>query len=756
MDPLLLPPEPVLFNELALAGRLTQWAVGVLLLVFFIQLPRFSAHRALLGTWAAAWAALIVGHAYEALGALALLNHIAPPRLLGVMLGVLELPGRLAFLALITMAATGAARRPMSSRRQQQVTAGVVALGLLLTTIDTGTLGRSVHLVATPLLFFGSAQLVLAAARGERERGLSFLAMGMVLFATLSTLFQLADLGEVPWVTEHTMARLHVSSGYALAFATALLGAAVVVLVVQDSVLQATRAREDHLRDVGASEARLKRIIEAAGEAIVTFGPDRRVDMANAAASRLFRFPAGSVVGKRLDDLVDLGETTWTHALAPVLREPPDQVTLTATGRRPADGSFPIEFTVGPLDQEEHPGGGVAIMRDLTQRIAADLERERFERRFAESEKMLAIGRVVSGVAHELNNPLAVVLGQSEEMVTSNVSDEVRGGLQLINEQAHRARHIVKDLLAFVRHREDRRETVSLGDLVARTVVAQASESKRHGVTVVVDATRPGPTVNIDALGLEQVLINLIDNAMDSAGAGGEVRLHVDTSDGLGVVAVEDNGPGVPESLEDRIFEPFFTTKPTGQGTGLGLAVSVGLLEQHGGTLTLENRPAAGIGARFVVRLPLAKAVVPERRQSASVTPTGSGSGPEVVAGHALVIDDEPAVRSTIVRIFRRWGWQVREAGSGMEALAILDDRSLDPPGLLLCDLKMPGMTGADFYRALQVQHPHLVQRLIFVTGDVVEPDTAQFLGSAGREVVEKPFTMSEIARAVEKVVRVS
>ena len=742
--------------ELALAGRLLQWAVAVLLLVLFVQLPRYSAHRALLWTWTAAWVALIIGCTAEALGAFSVFFGLQVSDSLYAILGVLEVPARLSFLALITMAAAGAAGRVFSGQRQRQIVAGVALGGMVLGYFDTNAIVRNVHLVATPLLFFGSAQLVLAAARGERQRGLSFLAASMVLFAVLSTIFQLAGFADVAWVSGVFSGGMHLASGYALSFAIAMLGAAVVVLVVQDSVLQATRAREDHLRDVGASEARLKRIIEAAGEAIVTFGPDRRVDMANAAASRLFRVPAGSVVGRRLDELVDLGDSTWDHALEPVLRTSPVQVTLSGTGRRSDDGSFPIEFTVGPLDQEEHPGGGVAIMRDLTQRIAADLERERFERRYAESEKMLAIGRVVSGVAHELNNPLAVVLGQSEEMVTSNVSTEVRAGLQLINEQAHRARHIVKDLLAFVRHREDRRETVSLGDLVARTVVGQASEARRHGVTVSVDAVRPGPTVTIDALGLEQVLVNLIDNAMDSAGHGGQVQIRVATQDGRGVVAVEDNGPGVPDELVNRIFEPFFTTKPTGQGTGLGLAVSVGLLEQHGGTLTLENRPSPGIGARFVVRLPLAREVVPERRRSVTDSGAGTFTGPEVVPGHVLVIDDEPAVRSTLVRIFQRWGWQVREAGSGAEALEVLADRSAMATGLLLCDLKMPEMSGAEFYRILEARHPDLVRRLIFVTGDVVEPDTAQFLGSAGREVVEKTFTMSEIARAVEMVVRAS
>ena len=744
-------PGPVPFSELELIGLLLLWAVGVLLLLFFIQLPRFGAYRNLLWTWIAAWAALVVGRSGEALASARVLGGSRTGGMfLQSLLSSLETAGRLGFLALITLGAIEAAGRRVPRPVLRQVVLGAVVVGLLLSAFDQGNLSRHVVLFATPVLFFGSAQLLIAAARGERARGLSYLALGMVLYAGLSTLYMLASLGRTTVLSTALNDWMVRTSGYGLAFGTGLLGAAVVVLVVQDSVLEAARVREEHVRDVGASAARLKGIIEAAGEAIVTFGPDQKIDLANAAAAHLFRLPAGAVLGRRLDELVHLDRGGWDELLQPVMQEAPSQVTRRATGRRPNGDSIPLEFTVGALDHGEVPGGGVAILRDLSQRLAAESEREMFERRVAESEKMLAIGRVVSGVAHELNNPLAVVLGQSEQLVDVSGNEEVRRGLQLINEQAHRARHIVKDLLAFVRHREDRREVVSLSALAEHVVASQARATIDHQVVVQVDVERPGPTVAADRLGLEQVVLNLLDTAMDAAGPGGTVRITVRSTPQGGLLTVEDDGPGVPDELVHRIFEPFFTTKPVGQGTGLGLAVSTGLLEQHGGTLALENRPEVGIGARFVIRLPRpAEGLLPTPEDEAPAT-----TSPPAAGGTVLVVDDEPAVRSTVSRILKRWGWSVVDAASGAEALRFLGDPGQPRPSLVLCDLKMPEMTGSELYAHLERDHAALARRTIFVTGDVVELDTAEFLDNPDRIVVEKPFTMRELAAAISKVMQ--
>ncbi len=748
--------ESLVDASLGMLGVLLHWTTAALLLLFFVQLPRYGAHRGRLWTWTAAWAALVVGHFGEAIAAFGLL--IRDPAFGSVtqqLFDSLHVPARLTFLALITMAALTASGRNISGPWQRQVTMFTIVVGMLIALVDQGSIARVLLLLGTPLMFFGSAPLLLAAARGERERGLTVLASGLVLFASVATVFQLAQFSRFAFVSEAARHLLTTTYGYGMSLATMMLGGAVVVLVVQDSVLQATQAREDHLRDVAASEARLKRIIEAAGEAIITFaGPDHRIDLANAASARLFGLPAGALVGRKLDDLIDLGDKDWDEVLAPVLQSGFGQVKLTTSGLRGADQVFPVEFTLGALGvMDRSTGGGVAILRDLSQRQADELERKQFERRIAESEKMLAIGRVVSGVAHELNNPLAVVLGQSEELVTGNVDEPTRAGLVMINEQAHRARHIVRDLLAFVRLPEDRGEVVELVPLVRRVIEGQSRAAMNHGVTVEVAAEAGGPRVRIDRPGLEQVIINLLDNAMDAAGSGGHVRVGVMASDGEARIVVEDDGPGVPDELLGRIFEPFFTTKPTGQGTGLGLAVSAGMLEQYGGVVRLENRPAPGIGARFIVAMPAVAADPTAPASPKPGTPTGSAS-PAVAAGTVLLIDDEPAVRATIEKIFQRWGWQVYQTDSGHRAIAMLTDDDAIAPDLILCDLKMPEMSGKEFHAVLKERGPDLVDKVIFVTGDVVESDTARFLASFDSVVVEKPFTMAEIARAVERVVK--
>jgi signal transduction histidine kinase len=436
---------------------------------------------------------------------------------------------------------------------------------------------------------------------------------------------------------------------------------------------------------------------------------------------------------------------TWTTAVDPGAHP--------GTGMRPNGTTFPAELTIGPLAGEDGPGGGVAIVRDLTLLQETTAERERFERQMAQSEKMLAIGRVVSGVAHELNNPLAVVLGESEHLTDLPVDVEARESIRLINEQAHRARHIVRDLLAFVRPGDDRAEPLDLGALVEHVVAVQAPRAVAHGATIDVHNTTPKDfLVRVDRVGMEQVITNLLENAIDAGGAGATVTVRVVDRGATCLVTVEDTGPGVDPAHLDRIFEPFFTTKGVGHGTGLGLPVSLGLVERHGGTLRLENRPGPPIGARFIVTLPRCEdqlpAVVeapPARTECAPPRHPGSGQPMPV-----LVVDDEPAVRSTIARIFSRWGWPVVEVASGEAALQHLAERdAAEWPAVIMCDLRMPGMSGQGVHAALVADFPALVNRVVFVTGDVVEPMTAAFLRAAGRPVVEKPFTMAEMAGAV-------
>ena len=396
---------------------------------------------------------------------------------------------------------------------------------------------------------------------------------------------------------------------------------------------------------------------------------------------------------------------------------------------------------------------GVVLLILQDSVIQASDERETFERKVAEAEKMVAMGRVMSGVAHELNNPLSVVLGQAEQLAEKgSEGDAAKSSVELIHQNAIRARHIVRDLLTFVRRPQDSSEATALRPLVDSILRLQSAFLREREVKLEVDIPE-SITVHGSPVALEQVFGNLIDNAVFAAGVRGTVWLRA-TTDGDSVeLRVEDSGAGVAEEHLDRLFEPFFTTKSIGQGTGLGLSLAKGILEQHGGTLVFENRPREGVGASMIARMPLPRDG-DVLRQSADGG-TGSTQDDWRQIGRksgVLVVDDEPAVRSTIVRILGAWDWSAREASSVDEALVVL--RGLadeDLPAAILCDMKMPEKDGAEFYKILEETHPALSHRMVFVTGNALEAGTAEFLAKSGRQVVEKPFTIEELAQALER-----
>lgn len=390
-------------------------------------------------------------------------------------------------------------------------------------------------------------------------------------------------------------------------------------------------------------------------------------------------------------------------------------------------------------------GQVMVLMEDLQQET--NEFRTVLSERMAQTQKMEAVGRLVSGVAHELNNPLTAILAFSEELLSDPRTAQEREALEVIRDQSRRARTIVRDLLAFVGRREERWESVTIGPLLERVARGVAPEFARQGAVLQVTVSPDCPVIAADRAGLEQVVTNLLTNAAYAAGKQGTVRLFARrTVQGELRIEVTDTGPGIPVEIRHRVFEPFFTTKPAGQGTGLGLSVSLGIVEQHRGKIETENLP--GGGASFAVVLPLGRlAPAP----AAAVPSAGYGTGASVRPSTVLVIDDEAAVRMAMRRWFERQGWTVDEAVDGAQGLALLLAAPADDTyGLVLCDLRMPGMSGIELHERVAEQRPGVLARIVYATGDTASPETAAFLARVERPVLEKPFELSALAAVVE------
>jgi two-component system, NtrC family, sensor kinase len=369
-----------------------------------------------------------------------------------------------------------------------------------------------------------------------------------------------------------------------------------------------------------------------------------------------------------------------------------------------------------------------------------------------QSEKLSAVGEFVAGVAHELNNPLAAVMGFSELLREADVDSQYRRQLDLIYKAAQRCQKIVQSLLSFARRHQPERKPVSANELIEAVLEIVAYPLRTGNIEVVTKLDRKLPLVMADGHQIQQVLLNIINNArqaIETSQAGGMVCISSALSDKYVKITIQDSGPGISPENVRRIFDPFFTTKEVGKGTGLGLSLCYGIVQEHGGNITVESQ--VGQGAAFVIELPVAQdpVAIPQKAPSETdkLNPR-EGEGKRV-----LVIDDEAAILQLVAEGLRRNGFQVDTVGDGATALQRLKQDHYD---VTLCDWKMPGLNGRDVYEQLSSFNPNLCKRMIFVTGDVINERMQQFLEAEDRPCLSKPFVISELRAAIRGVLKAS
>jgi signal transduction histidine kinase len=405
------------------------------------------------------------------------------------------------------------------------------------------------------------------------------------------------------------------------------------------------------------------------------------------------------------------------------------------------DGTYVVaEITSLPCLFEGEPAV-IGFARDVTERAAM---REQLQR----ADRLVSLGTLAAGVAHEINNPMAVSALASDALaqlidragLPAGVRDEMHALVSNIRLGTERVSAIVRDLKTFSRVEEEGPGPVNLEEVLANAQ-RMATHAVRHGATLRAEVDALPPVLGTPG-SLEQVFVNLLINAAQAfpvPRTDNEIVLRA-RADGHGkvVVEVQDNGCGIPEEVRARIFDPFFTTKPVGVGTGLGLSISHGIVVRHRGEITCESAP--GVGTTMRVTLP----VLDPAAVAAPVVIIDRPRGASKQRDRILVIDDERALLVTLKMLLRE-NHDIVTAESAEEALALFArGEKFD---LVLCDLMMPRLTGMDLYEHLRRTSPRCAERLVFMTGGAFTPRAAGFLSSVKNPRLEKPFTAEAVER---------
>jgi len=414
-------------------------------------------------------------------------------------------------------------------------------------------------------------------------------------------------------------------------------------------------------------------------------------------------------------------------------------------------------LVIGCREEREFSAAEVNLISAVANQIATAIDkslllektREAYDslrhtqQQLLQSEKMAAVGQLIAGVAHELNNPLTAILGYSQLLKSDDVSSQ-RGAeyVEKLHRQAQRTHHIVQSLLSFARQRKPQRAPVSLHQILEDTLVLREYDLRLSKITVHRDFDPHLPVTSADFNQLQQVFLNILNNAMDAihdTGESGDIWIRTEAASGNLRVEFTDSGPGVQNP--HRIFDPFYTTKPVGKGTGLGLSICYGIVKEHGGDIEAHNSPPRG--ATFVISLPLLI--------GGSEPPMdGSVATKAIVPGKVLLVDDVETVLQLEEEVLGAAGASVRLARSAQQAIEILQHESVDA---IVCDSRLQGEeSAANLYRWIEKKRPDMVSRLLFTVSNAGDESESPFLRATGCPVLRKPFKIEELLSAVKSV----
>ena len=564
---------------------------------------------------------------------------------------------------------------------------------------------------------------------------------------------------------EHSSSELMRSLGWSAAIFAPLLTKqqAIGVLVYSDDSSHRKFTHEEILRAealahqaaIALESARLFQIVsrsqkewettfDAMQDCVSVHDTTGKVIRANVALARRWNTIPQKIIGRYCSDLYseeDSGHTNCRHPLpndseALIVEE----VNLPQMG-----GSF--QLSVIPwYDKNNRLAGSIHVAKDIS-------NEKLLQQQLIQSEKLSAIGELISGIAHELNNPLTGVMGYSQLLqLRKDLDERVKDNLHKINNLALRCQKIVQNLLSFARKQKPERTVTNINEILEKTIDLRNYELQVNNIEIRRDLNLQLPKTIADEHQLQQVFLNIMTNAeqamLESKGHGQLcIRTSTDNQKSHIVVEITDDGPGIPENHLNRIFDPFFTTKEVGKGTGLGLSLSYGMIKEHGGNIYVRSR--LNHGTTFFVELPIIDSLQDDSEKQDAGVQQDMGFENLLRNKLILVVDDEKYILDFFVEIFQSKHVHIDTANNGLDALEKMENEEYD---LVITDFRMPKMSGKELFNWIKEHQPRLANCIIFVTGDTVSIETRSFFEENQCRFLAKPFKIEEVKDVIQQV----
>jgi len=538
---------------------------------------------------------------------------------------------------------------------------------------------------------------------------------------------------------------------------------AIGVLVCSDDVSHRKFLRDEVLRAealahqaaIALESARLFRVVsrsrkewettfDAMQDCVSVHDTTGKVIRANVALARRFNTIPQKIIGRYCSQLYNeecSDQIACRHTLPPKS----DALIVEEVDLPAMRGVF--QLSVSPwYDKNNRLAGSIHVAKDIS-------NEKLLQQQLIQSEKLSAIGELISGIAHELNNPLTGVMGYSQLLqLREDLDDRAKENLYKINNLALRCQRIVQNLLSFARKQKPERTLTDINEIIEKTVELRSYELQVNNIEIHRYLDPNLPKTIADAHQLQQVFLNIITNAeqamLESNGKGQlKIRTRTDSQNANIIVEIKDDGPGIPENHLNRIFDPFFTTKEVGKGTGLGLSLSYGMIKEHGGNIYVRSR--LNEGSTFFVEIPIMANLQNDIESAAETSVLGLDFEKLVRNKRILVVDDEKYILDFFVEAFQAVPMYVDTVNNGQAALQKMENFQYD---IVITDFRMPQMSGKELFNWIREHRPRLANRIIFVTGDTVSNETRSFFEENHSRFLAKPFKIEEVKEVIQRV----